>query len=431
MKNSDTKKQSAEDASQTEINPQFQHYAQSVMALHTQPNVAKEQLESINDKLLPETPVQQENLQPNADVNAGFRWAIRCRVLAQLKDNKQRPRSERTPYEKIAEIAGCKISLVKKIAKKLRKYPNLEPNDLLEKKRGRKNSPFGKITYCVYLCLMSAIHFAIPSDYGINLTKWTANAICLFLDMCEISVKKRYVYDFCDKVGLNSKVGRRINPKKNQESVTIFTGDTYVDLCREAKEKGETILFCDETSVQQGEKMYGYSLVGERSNTAYTQSNRHTAMSLLTFMGPAGTIEIFEIEGSFDADKFCDCLKQLKKKYSDQKFLIILDNAKVHHAKKVNSWLNHWNAGKNTVRFMFLPAYAPEINPVERFNNVFKSALKKDECLSSESVKEKAKEFVAEFVVDAKNDTEKVKNLFYDEDCRYSIDIFEKVANEG
>ena len=424
------KQQAGEESSKTEIDFQFQNCAKSVMEIHTQPKVAQEQLESINAKLLPETPVQPKNLQPNADINAGFRWAIRCRVLELLKENKQLPRSERKHYAEIAEIAGCKIRLVKNIAKMLRINPNLEPNDLLEKKRGRAISPFGKITYFAYLCLMSAIHFALPSDYGLTQSTWTAEAICLFLEICDISVTRRYVYDFCNKVGLNSKVGRRINPKKDQESVNIFTGDTYVDLCKEAKANGETILFCDETSLQQGEKIYGYSLVGERANTAYTQSNRHTAMSLLTFIGPDGTIEVFEIEGSFDAEKFCDCLKQLKKKNPDKKFLIILDNCRIHHAKKVNSWLKHWKAGKNIVRFIFLPAYAPEINPVERFNNVVKGALKKDECLSSQSVKKNAKEFVAEFLADAKKDNKKVKNLFYDEDCRYSIDIFEKVANE-
>ena len=426
---SNTKKQSLEDVNQLEINPQLQNYAQQIMEKHSQPQVAKEQLKSINDKLISETPTQ-ENLQINADVNVGFRWAIRCRVLDLLKENKQIARSERKTYPEIAEIAGCGVRLVKKIAKMLRQNPNLEHDDLIERKRGRKDDPFKTVPYIVYLYLISAIHFALPSDYGIETSTWTAKAVRTFLDICEIFVSLRYVYYILDRFGLKSKVGRRINPKKNQEAVNVFTGDTYAELCKEAKEKGETILFCDETSVQQGESIYGYSLVGERSNTAYTQSNRHTAMSLLTFIGPDGTIEVCEIEESFDAEKFCDCLKQLKKKYAEKKFLIILDNSRVHHAKKVNSWLNHWKAGRNVMRFKFLPAYAPEINPVERFNNVVKTALKKDECLSSKSVKTKAHEFVEEFVGEAKKDATKVINLFYDEDCRYSIDIFEKVAND-
>lgn len=424
---SNTKKQSINDANQLEINPQFQDYAQQIMETHSQPQVAKEQLKSINDKLISETPTQ-ENIQINADVNVGFRWAKRCRVLDLLKNNKQIARSERKSYAEIAEIAGCGVRLVKKIAKMLRNNCNIEHDDLIENKRGRKESPFETVPYFVYLCLISAVHFALPSDYGIETSTWSANAVRMFLAICDIVVSQRYVYYILDRFGFKSKVGRRINPKKNQDAVNTFTGDTYVELCKEAKERGETILFCDETSVQQGEKMYGYSLVGERSNTSYTQNNRHTAMSLITFIGPDGTIEVFEIEGSFDAEKFCDCLKQLKKKYPDKKFLIILDNARVHHAKKVNSWLNHWKAGKNVMRFKFLPAYAPEINPVERFNNVAKNALKKDECLSSKSVTIKAHEFVADFLKEAEQNANKVINLFYDEDCRYSIDIYEKVA---
>ena len=52
-------------------------------------------------------------------------------------------------------------------------------------------------------------------------------------------------------VGLNlKKDARRIKSKKEQESVNLFTKDIYVELCKLARENGETILFCAETSLQ-------------------------------------------------------------------------------------------------------------------------------------------------------------------------------------
>ena len=41
---------------------------------------------------------------------------------------------------------------------------------------------------------------------------------------------------------------------------------------------------------------------------------------------------------------------------------MVLDNVRYHHAKKIGRWLE-----KNPkLEFVFLPAYSPELNPIER-----------------------------------------------------------------
>ncbi len=67
----------------------------------------------------------------------------------------------------------------------------------------------------------------------------------------------------------------------------------------------------------------------------------------------------------FNAGTFLVFLKQLKKvsAKAGRKAVVILDNARYHHAKLHKEWRD-LNAGK--FGLSALPAYSPELNPIER-----------------------------------------------------------------
>lgn len=73
---------------------------------------------------------------------------------------------------------------------------------------------------------------------------------------------------------------------------------------------------------------------------------------------------ITRFEKVFDAMTFKKFIIQLlRTKKSGRKIVIILDNAKYHHAKMLKPLLRKH---KTALRFEFLPAYSPDLNPVER-----------------------------------------------------------------
>jgi transposase len=66
----------------------------------------------------------------------------------------------------------------------------------------------------------------------------------------------------------------------------------------------------------------------------------------------------------FDAESFLYFMKMLlRERKRGKKILLILDNAKYHHAEDLNSWL--W-ANRKRIQLFFLPPYSPELNPIER-----------------------------------------------------------------
>jgi transposase len=73
---------------------------------------------------------------------------------------------------------------------------------------------------------------------------------------------------------------------------------------------------------------------------------------------------ITRFEKIFDAMTFKNFLMQLlRTRKSGKKVVVILDNAKYHHAKLLKPLLGKYRA---TLKLEFLPAYSPELNPVER-----------------------------------------------------------------
>ena len=69
-------------------------------------------------------------------------------------------------------------------------------------------------------------------------------------------------------------------------------------------------------------------------------------------------------------------------KIRNRKIHILLDNAKIHHAKKVEKFLKR----KRKFKLHFLPAYAPDLNAVELFNNALKSDIRHQKAMDSDEL---------------------------------------------
>ena len=65
------------------------------------------------------------------------------------------------------------------------------------------------------------------------------------------------------------------------------------------------------------------------------------------------------------AEQFKQFLAYLIRFYSDvDKIILIVDNARAHHAKLVKEFLKEH---EHKIELLYLPPYSPELNPIERF----------------------------------------------------------------
>ncbi len=64
----------------------------------------------------------------------------------------------------------------------------------------------------------------------------------------------------------------------------------------------------------------------------------------------------------YDAAEFLKFLQQIVDHYPKDRIVLILDNARIHHAKLIQPFLaDH----RDTLTLMFLPPYSPQLNPID------------------------------------------------------------------
>ena len=69
----------------------------------------------------------------------------------------------------------------------------------------------------------------------------------------------------------------------------------------------------------------------------------------------------FQFSERFNANTFLTFIKRLTKN-DGRKVFLVLDNVGYHHAKLVREWTQ---ANSNRIELHFLPAYSPDLNPIE------------------------------------------------------------------
>jgi putative transposase len=79
-----------------------------------------------------------------------------------------------------------------------------------------------------------------------------------------------------------------------------------------------------------------------------------------------------EEHDKYDAKVFLDFLKNVIKLYPTGKIVMILDNAKIHHAKLLQEFLTEH---KERLTLVFLPPYSPDLNMIEELWGWLKGAV--------------------------------------------------------
>ena len=118
----------------------------------------------------------------------------------------------------------------------------------------------------------------------------------------------------------------------------------------------------------------------------------------------------------FNTEIFVEFLRRLIRSNEKRKIFLIVDNHRVHHAKKVSEWVRRH---KREIELFFLPKYSPELNPDEYLNQDLKTnavgrkrARTKEELLGN----------VRSYLMSTQRQPEIVKGYFRALAVRYALD---------
>jgi transposase len=92
-----------------------------------------------------------------------------------------------------------------------------------------------------------------------------------------------------------------------------------------------------------------------------TYGKHHGVKLLGTLDYESGEIFCIE-EEQYDAQVFLSFLEKVTSKYAGEKIVMVLDNARIHHAKLIQPFLL---SQKGNLQLLFLPPYSPQLNIIE------------------------------------------------------------------
>lgn len=212
-----------------------------------------------------------------------------------------------------------------------------------------------------------------PAELGIAHALWTRRAVRdLIQKEFAIGMAERTVGLYLRRWGYTSKVPGRRSKKQDPDEIGRWLAEEYPAIEARAAEEGGEILWVDEVGVDADHHPgRGYAREGERATMEVPRP--HIRVNQITAISNRGTVLFMTYKGSLDAAVFLRFLAGLIGAESRKVFLIA-DRLQAHKTPEVLAWVE---AHRDRIEVSYLPAYAPERNPVEYLNNDMKGEVNK------------------------------------------------------
>jgi transposase len=135
-------------------------------------------------------------------------------------------------------------------------------------------------------------------------------------------------------------------------------------LRRLARDEGLEIWSLDECHFQQHGSRCVMWVPPEETDPTLLHAPTRKSVALFGAVNLHDGQLVTQFSPKFDAVTFLDFLRKLMRhRPSKRRLVLILDNARYHHATKLKPFLGE---RRQVLSLLFLPAYSPELNPVER-----------------------------------------------------------------
>jgi transposase len=210
-----------------------------------------------------------------------------------------------------------------------------------------------------------------PEEVGIPHALWTRRAVRdLIRQEFGIDLAERTVGLYLRRWGYTSKRPSRHARQQDPDEVEQWLLETYPAIEEQAAREGAEILWTDEVGVAADHHPgYGYARAGERA--IMDVPGPHIRVNQISAISNEGTVRFMTYQGALNAAVFLLFLRKLVAG-AGRKILLIADRLQAHKTPEVEAWVE---AHRDQIAVFYLPAYAPELNPVEYLNNDMKGAV--------------------------------------------------------
>ena len=266
---------------------------------------------------------------------------------------------------RVAKVLGVSRAHVAKWCRAYEEggYPALELG-----RRGRRPGEQAALKPWQCATIVNLITDRTPDQLKMPFVLWTRAAVRdLIHERFSIMLAIRTVGDYLKRWGLTPQKPVERAYERNPKAIAKWLEEEYPKIQRQAKQEGATILWGDETNVQNhANHGRSYSPAGE--TPVVQKRGKKLKINMISAVSNKGEVRFMTYTGKMNQKRFIDFLQRLCK--SGKKILLIVDNLSVHHGKEVKRWLAD---NLEPVELFFLPSYSPDLNPDEYLNRDLKA----------------------------------------------------------
>jgi transposase len=219
--------------------------------------------------------------------------------------------------------------------------------------------------------IRECIDYHSPQDLGLPHALWTRRAVAdLIRKELDIDLADRSVGTYLRRWGYTPKRPSRRAKRQDPDAVERWLLETYPAIERQAEREHADIFWTDEVGVQADRHPgRSYARQGERATMSVPAP--HIRVNQISAISNDGAVRFLTYKGSLNAAVFLLFLQKLIAGAS-RKVLLIADGLGAHKTPEVLAWVA---ANREQIEVFYLPAYSPELNPVEYLNHDLKEQV--------------------------------------------------------
>lgn len=235
-------------------------------------------------------------------------------------------------------------------------------------RRGRRAGEKMKLSGWQCAVVVNLIRDNTPDQLKLPFVLWTAAAVRdLISDRFAITLPLRSMRRYLKRWGFTPQKPVRKAHRQNSESVRKWLEEEYPRIAKRAKQRGAEIYWVDETGItNHANSQRGYAPSGKTPELRQEGTTRK--INMISGVSNRGSVRFMCYTSTMTQAKFILFLGRLAQSV-DGPVIVITDNLRVHHGKKVAAWIENT---QYDIELEFIPGYSPELNPDEYLNRDLK-----------------------------------------------------------
>ncbi|MFC5702303.1 IS630 family transposase [Cohnella faecalis] len=211
--------------------------------------------------------------------------------------------------------------------------------------------------------LKQTIIDAVPHEVGFTAKfSWTLELICEYINRkYEISYSIRGASKLMQRLSMSYTKPTYTLAAANKEKQSEFVETTFPRLKKLENGEIDHLLFEDEAMIRDYQALQ-HTWFAKGKQRGIKPTGNHRGVKLFSTVDYGTGQIVWQEDEEYTAEKFLAFLKVVMKAYPEGNIVMVLDNARAHHAKLLKPFLEEQ---QGRLQLVFLPPYSPELNIVE------------------------------------------------------------------